>query len=157
LLLSLLAWRLADERDRALAAEAAAERESGAAAAVATFLTELFEEANPERARGASLTPVALVDRGLERLVGRDDLSPREQARLLATLGAVYSNLGQPLKATQVLEQAVALADGSGTDPVQQASYLGALGAALGRREEYGAAEQAYARAMALAREAGDA
>jgi serine/threonine-protein kinase len=155
-LLSLLAWRLAGERDRALAAEAAAERESGAAAAVSTFLAGLFEEANPERARGASLTPVELVDRGLERLVEREDLSARERARLLATLGQVYTNLGHPVKATQALQEAVTTAEGSGTDPVLHAGYYGALGTALARREEYGAAEQAFASAIALARTAGD-
>ena len=156
-LLSVLAWQLAGERDRALAAEAAAERESGAAAAVAAFLTELFQEANPERARGASLTPVALVDRGLERLVAREDLSGRERARLLATLGQVYLNLGHPVKATEVLQEAVATARDAGSDPLLRAGYHGALGTALSRREEFGAAEQVFAEAVALARAAGDA
>jgi serine/threonine-protein kinase len=156
-MLSVLGWRVVDERDRALQAEAAAQRESRAAEAVTSYLIGLFGEADPGRARGGALTPVELVDRGRARLDQREDLPARERARLLATLGELYTNLGQPVKATDALEAAVATSDAPGIDAGQRANYMALLGAALDRRAEYGAAERAYAQALALVRKSGTA
>src|SRR5690606_28082415 len=77
--LLLLSWRLAWERDRALQAEAAALRESQAAEAVSAFLVGLFGAADPHSAGGAQLSPAQLVDHGVQQL-RQQSLSGRERA-----------------------------------------------------------------------------
>ena len=154
--LTVLAWRVADERDRALQAEAQALRESQAAEATTDFLLELFQEADPSSARGARMTPLQLVDRGRARLESRAELPPRERARLLGALGQLYLNLGQPVQATATLEAAAAAAERSRLPGAERAAYLGQLASALDHRADYGAAERAYRQGLALARAAGD-
>src|SRR5690606_1402885 len=122
LLLAGAGWRLADERDRALRAEAQAQREADAADAVTRYLIEPFREADPERARGSGVTPSAVVDRGRERIAAETAMSAAQRARLLGAFGEIYVNLGQPEKASAALEEA--LATEPGADVAQRAELL---------------------------------
>ncbi len=151
LMLGLLGWRLADERDRALRAEAVALEESRAAAATTEFLTDLFQEAEPGFGRRA-LEPAALIDRGRERLDARPDLAPAYRARLLGTLGRIYGYLGKPEQASETLEAALADARRAALGPQVEASLLTELGNTYDDRLAFTEAEQAFSAALSLQR-----
>ena len=78
---SLLAWRRAER-------EAAASRE------VTKFLVELFDRTAPDEVLGTFPTTRELLDRSVQRI--RTDLAgePALQARLMYTMGDVYTKLG---------------------------------------------------------------
>ena len=89
----------AAERDRARAAQAEAE-------AAVTFLTNLFENATPEEARGDTLTAHALVDRGRSRLGTLSD-QPALQARMFDVVGEVYEKLSDYRTADSLLRRSI--------------------------------------------------
>jgi len=92
--------RLAVERDRAVA-------EAAKASQVASFLTEVFSNANPEETGGAQVTARDLLAKGAAQASELDD--PAVQAALLATIGSAYIKIGQADSARPVLERALAL------------------------------------------------
>ena len=103
------AWRLADERDRAVQAEALAQEQTRSAEATTRFVTQLFSAADPtENLSGARLSPAELIDLGHARVREAADLPAAQRAQLLLTLGDIYSNLGLPQKAEAALHQALA-------------------------------------------------
>ena len=159
-LLAVFAWRLADERDRALQAEAKAriaeaqaQREAQAAEGVTAYLVDLFRAADPEQARGASMTPSALIDRGNERLA-RAEVPTAQRARLLGAFGEIYVNLGHPEKASEALESALADADALPTPT--RAKLLAELAGAAEARQRFVETERHYRDAVALWRQVGD-
>ncbi|MBY6203598.1 serine/threonine-protein kinase [Halomonas denitrificans] len=130
-----IAWqgRIAiEQRDRAEVEAATAER-------VTDFLVGLFEQADPERARGRELTARELVALGTER-IDELDAQPRVQTRVLGTLGRVHRALGDYEAAEPLLRRALALADATpGATAVQRAELrvrLGDLLSAAGRYPE---------------------
>lgn len=158
LLLAGFAWRLADERDRALQAEAKAQAESAAAASVTDFLVGLFGEADPEKrgSAAAAMTPVELIDRGRQRLAERDDIPPAQRGRLYGTLGSIYRNLGQPEKASESLEKAIADGRAGNADATTLIDLLASLSSARDLRGDYTGGEQALAEALVLVRQGND-
>jgi eukaryotic-like serine/threonine-protein kinase len=154
-LLALSGWRVVDERNRARAAEVLAERQAQDARAVTDYLVGLFHEADPGAARGQPLTPSELIDRGVARLGENDEIAPAARARLLATLGAIYQNLGLPQQGSATLAQAVEQAR-LGGDGATLVEALTALGLSLDERGQFAEAEQALAEAMQLRRERGE-
>ena len=155
-LLAASAWRLADERDRALRAEREAVAQTQAAEAVTTFLVDVFREADPRRARGASLSPTELIDRGRHRIDSDAQLSGVHRTRLLDAFGEIYANLGQPAKATDALRDAIASARDARLPEAEQALMWTRLGDALQARAVYAEAEAAYTTALHLRRHLGD-
>jgi tetratricopeptide (TPR) repeat protein/predicted Ser/Thr protein kinase len=149
-LLGVAAWRLADERNRALHAEATAQRETATAQAVTAYLVDLFREADPERARGRAMTPSMLADRGRERLERAADIPAAQRAQLLAALGEIYVNLGQPEKSSAVLEQA--LAGDPTLPPATRAEWLQRLAQAAEARQRFADTERHYLAAVELLR-----
>jgi len=89
----------AAERDRAQAAQAEAEE-------AITFLTTLFEHAEPEEARGDTLTAYELVDQGRRRLSDLSD-QPALQARMFDVVGEVYENLSEYKTADSLLHRSI--------------------------------------------------
>ncbi len=80
------ARRASLEARRALAAQAEAQE-------VAQFLVELFEVADPERRLGEPVDVRQLLDRGAERLRGELLDQPLVRARLLQTIGEIYTKM----------------------------------------------------------------
>lgn len=155
-LLAASAWRLADERDRALRAEREAVAQTQAAEAVTRFLIDIFREAEPDRARGASLSPTQLIDRGRRRIDADEQLSGVHRTRLLDAFGEIYRNLGQPTKASDALRDAIASARTADLPLQEQAELWTRLGNALQDRAVYTEAEAAYVTALHLQRRIGD-
>ena len=101
------AQRIARERDRTAQEAERANREASAARQVSDFLVGLFAVSDPSEARGNSLTAREVLDTGVGRI--EKDLSdqPEIQARLMQTMGTVYTNLGLYRQSEPLLRQSV--------------------------------------------------
>jgi non-specific serine/threonine protein kinase/serine/threonine-protein kinase len=94
---------------RATRAEARAQTEATAANQVSEFLVDLFDVSDPNAARGEEVTAREVLDRGVERIDGALEAQPAVRARMLGTLGRVYSKLGLLADAEPLLDEAVRL------------------------------------------------
>lgn len=76
---------------------------------VANFLERLFEVADPEEARGKTLTADQILARGAAQV--RRDLheQPAVQARMMDVIGRVYRRLGMYSESRPLLEEALAI------------------------------------------------
>ncbi|MGQ0733863.1 MAG: tetratricopeptide repeat protein [Acidobacteriota bacterium] len=102
------AQRIARERDRANREAERATIEAAAAKQVSDFLAGLFKVSDPSDARGSSVTAREILDKGARDIDQTLRDQPDVQARLQATMGEVYTNLGVYGAAQTLLEQAVA-------------------------------------------------
>ncbi|MBL8747213.1 MAG: serine/threonine protein kinase [Phycisphaerae bacterium] len=113
------AWQAvvtARERDRAVAAEARAERERAVArreervsSATNTFLQTMLTSADPEQAQGREVTVREVVDIAASSIGTELQDQPVVEGRLRKTLGATYRSLGAYDKAMEQLDRSVAL------------------------------------------------
>jgi non-specific serine/threonine protein kinase/serine/threonine-protein kinase len=94
------AGRIARERDRANQEAATAQR-------VSDFLVGLFRVSDPSETRGRTVTAREILDNGAREIETLAD-EPDVQARLQATIGSVYTTLGDYAAALPHLEKAVA-------------------------------------------------
>lgn len=110
------------ERDRALV-------EADTARQVAGFMTRLFQQADPARTRGASLTAREVLDAGA-RAVGTElSAQPEIQATLLLAIGSVERDLGGYDEAQPLLERALELRERLfGAEALETAEALHELG-----------------------------
>jgi serine/threonine-protein kinase len=136
----LFTWRLANERDRALRAEADAREQSATAERVVDYLVALFHSASPEETGTKPIAPRDLVDRGRREIDAKLAGSPRQQARLLGALGKIYVEIGAPDEAAKTLGAAADLEREHGT-PERRAGYLADQGYAYNIAEDPAAAE----------------
>jgi serine/threonine protein kinase/uncharacterized protein HemY len=109
-------------------AELAARREAATAAQVSGFLVDLFQVSDPSEARGNSVTAREILGKGAARI--RTDLQgqPDVQARLMHTIGKVYSELGLYPEARGLLEEAANTRERIGGESAELAETLAALG-----------------------------
>ncbi len=113
---------------RATRAEAATAREAEAARQVSDFLIGLFEVSDPSEARGNTVTAREILDEGAERITTELADQPVLQARLLATMGTVYREMGLLDRARPLLERALTLReDELGPTHAEVASSLNEL------------------------------
>ncbi len=98
-----------EQSERARLAEAQALRQAAAARQVSDFLVELFEVSQPGEAQGNEVTARQLLDRGAERIGRELGDQPLVQARMMATLGTVYGQLGLYDQSEKLLEEALEL------------------------------------------------
>jgi len=148
-LAALFTWRLASERDRALRAEALAQRQSATAQSVVDYLISLFHSASPDEAGTQPIAPRDLVDRGRREIDARLADAPEQHARLLAAFGKIYTELGLPEAAAESLASAAAIEREHGT-PERRAQYLADQGYTLNLAERPAAAEAVLLEAEAL-------
>jgi non-specific serine/threonine protein kinase/serine/threonine-protein kinase len=107
--MALQAQRVARERDRANTEAARANHEAAVSREVSQFLIGLFAVSDPSEARGNSLTARELLDEGAKKIETTLTADPQVQARLLQTMGTVYTGLGLYPTAERLLRQAVAI------------------------------------------------
>jgi tetratricopeptide (TPR) repeat protein len=147
--------RVANERDRAVAAEERARREAATAAQVSDFLVTLFDQANPDETGGEDVSARELLDHGAARV--RDELrdQPVVQARLLATMARVYQGLGRYREATEMGTAALALQREHLTqDDPEMAASLDILGTITHDDGKLDASEAYYREALTIRRAA---
>jgi serine/threonine-protein kinase len=127
-------------------------RERDKAERLKEFLVELFEESDPEEARGRRLTVREVLDRSAVTMRALRD-QPELQAAFMDTIGVVYLNLGLYQEAEPLLEEALALHrrlhGGSRPEVAESLAHLGALRAA---RSNLAAAEPLLREALAMRR-----
>ena len=136
---------------------AAAERARARAETVSGFLEDLFKSADPDAARGATLTVREALDQGREKLAGELEGEPEVRADLLATLGTVYHNLGLTGDARELKEEA--LRTRRAADPRDRHGLAldhNNLGRLLYDLGDLAAAEASYAEALAMWERLGD-
>jgi serine/threonine protein kinase/tetratricopeptide (TPR) repeat protein len=104
---ALQARRIARERDRAEAEAQRATREAAAAQRVSTFLTSMFKVSDPSEARGNSITAREVLDRAAQNVETALVQEPALQARMMATIGDVYKELGLYSRAHGLVEAAL--------------------------------------------------
>jgi serine/threonine-protein kinase len=92
---------LVRERDRAREAERQAQDVSG-------FLTNMFQEADPRRTPGSTVTARELLDRGAENIQRDLGASSVVRAALLRTMATAYRGLGEERRGLEIMEQALA-------------------------------------------------
>lgn len=110
---------------RARRAEAAARTEAATAERYSAFLVDLFEVAAPEQSKGREVSAKEILRRGAVRIRQQLANEPLLKARLLATVGWVYTKLGLYTEALPTLDEAVAVARGTSTkDNVDLAQAL---------------------------------
>jgi len=136
--------RLAAERDRARAEAEKAER-------VASFLTGLFEAADPYEARGRELTAGELLDAGAERIDRELAGQPQLRATMMGVVGQVYESLGLYDEAAPFLEGALELRRGEASgNPLERADAMHNLADLASEMADYARAESLLTAALAI-------
>jgi serine/threonine protein kinase len=135
--------RLARERDRAEQARDRSQRVLG-------FVLDMFEVADPERARGRELSAKDVLQHGADRAASafRDD--PETRAALLDTIGRVHTSLGDSERAAPLLEEVVAIRRRTPGDRLDTAAALSQLAEARGELGDLEAAERLFREALAM-------
>jgi serine/threonine-protein kinase len=101
-------WRLAVERERAVAAEANAQRSAQVATNTLEFFTGLFDEVNPDRSAGRSITIAQLLDRARLRIAREVPEGSLQQAMLSGYVATLDAEAGRPQVASRDLAAAIA-------------------------------------------------
>jgi non-specific serine/threonine protein kinase/serine/threonine-protein kinase len=106
-----------------------ARREADAVRRSADVLEGMFEIMDPARPMGRALTTRQLLDLGAERVNSELEDKPLLQARLLATLGEAYLNLGHFEEALPLVERSLSIRIREfGGDDLEVAATLNTLG-----------------------------
>lgn len=125
---------------------AATERQRDRAEALSNFLSDLFREAEPDRA-GQEISLRNIVDIGRQRLQSELSEDPEVRAKLLVTLGEVYGRLGDYDAAQELLESARILHAG---DEAATAVVLSDLAALADKRGQLDFSEELYRQVIAI-------
>ncbi len=141
------------ERAEAERARDLARENEKTADAVAGFLTDLFEEASPENTQGKELSARDLVDRGAEKVQTELDDEPAIKARVMKTVGDVYTSLSEPQAARPLLEESIRIErEIHGDTHASLASALRAYGDLLAEEGDHEAALVNHLEALAVMR-----
>ncbi len=139
------------QRQRALQAEAHAEREAQSANRSREFLVSLFQQAAPENTLGHNITVRELIDKGSQRIETELKDEPASAARLSATVAEVYGSLGDPKASIERGEKALALAAGDSAEhALMRAEILQVLGSEYDETERFDDAKRAVEQALEL-------
>lgn len=111
---------------RRQALQVTAERDR--AAEVTAFLKGLFENTDPDVARGRVSTARDLLDYGAHQMRGAFDGTPELRAEMLVLLGELYQQLGDYEAARPLLKEGLALTE-AGDEPATRVDALQGLGA----------------------------
>ncbi|MGH9752935.1 MAG: tetratricopeptide repeat protein [Blastocatellia bacterium] len=138
--------RIARERDRA-------NQEAATAQAVTQSLMEMFEVADPSKAKGNAITARELLDQGAEKVVRELKDQPVVQAKLLDTIGKLYQNIGLYDRAQTLLEEALKLRrQALGNESPDVAASLNHLGEVARLKSDYAGSESLLREALAMRR-----
>ncbi len=115
--------------------------------AVSEFLVDLFEVSDPRQARGEEVTARELLDRGAEQLGSRFPDQPMSKARIMATIGGIYAQLGLYDNAETLLKAGLAIHEAElGADHAQTAARIHELAELYRKIGRYQEAEALFRR-----------
>lgn len=139
---------IARERDRAQA-------EATKARQVQALILRMFEGADPETARGETLTARELLDSGWPLIQSELQGQPDVQIELLDTVGTIYSKLGAHDRAAAMFERSLQAARPlATTQPLLLARALRGVGRSASYRGDYDTAAARLGDALARYRQA---
>jgi serine/threonine-protein kinase len=133
------ARRLRQERDRA--------------SRVTAFLVDLFTVADPDEARGTTITAREVLDTGAEKIGRELQDQPDLRAELLATMARVYAGLGLHARSAGLREEVLRLRRATrGPGYPEEPADLNGLASALFDQGRFAEAEVRAREALALGR-----
>ena len=91
-------------KQRAIAVE-----ERDTATASLDYLVSIFEIANPATENPKTITALTILERGAEKIEAELGDRPEVRARLVSTMGKVYSNIGDNEKAKDLIGNTINL------------------------------------------------
>ena len=118
--------------------------------AIAGFLQNLFENADPTHAHGSNVTVRAVLDRGAATLMARKDIAAPVRVSLLLSMGRAYNQLGLGGQAIPLLAEARRLQSSYDASVLERGRVLAALGRAYSTVINLAAAVPLDRDAMAL-------
>lgn len=147
---ALFVWNLAEQRDRALAAERLARQEAETSEEVIGFLVSIFDAADPAGGGRPDLTARELLDGARDELGARLADRPTLKRRLATTLGWIYQRIGLPGSSLELFETAKRLLDAE-AEPRERVLLRDALAHALWLADRGDEAEREARQAVAEA------
>jgi serine/threonine-protein kinase len=114
-----------------------AEENAAAASNIADFLVAAFDAADPGLRGPVPMSAREVLDLSARRIDGDLSASPALRARLQATLGRAYQNLGQPKEAETLLRQGVDGLARAGAAAHETAAAYVSLSAQLGNAHRF--------------------
>jgi eukaryotic-like serine/threonine-protein kinase len=127
------------------------ERERDRARSTVTFLTELFQSADPVVVGGAPITVRQVVDRGAERIrTSMED--PLVRSELLGVLASTYLELGERASAIELVRESLALLPAGRSHDLERAAAQGRLARAYAGAGELDSAQVHAAAAVSILR-----
>ncbi|OLC49337.1 MAG: hypothetical protein AUH43_07680 [Acidobacteria bacterium 13_1_40CM_65_14] len=149
--MALQSARIAQQRDRALAAERQSVQEAEVARQVSTFLVDLFNVSDPSEARGNRITAREILDKGSDRIERELKDQPAVRARLMERMGIVYTSLGLYDRARPLLEDALDIRRRTfGGEHREVADSMDALGGLMFVDGKHTEAERLHRGALAI-------
>jgi tetratricopeptide (TPR) repeat protein len=142
------------QRKIAEAERVRAEVEAQTAQRTSDFLVGLFEVSDPSEARGNEITAREILDAGAGRIDMELADAPEIQAKLMDTIGKVYTSLGLYDQAAPLLERSLNERKNLSPPPEDEiAESLDSLGEVLALKAELDRAEAVYDEALTKRRE----
>jgi tetratricopeptide (TPR) repeat protein len=127
---------------------ARAEVEAQTAKRTSDFIVGLFEVSDPSEARGNEILAREILDAGAERIDSELADEPEIQAKLMDTIGKVYTSLGLFNEAIPLLRRSVDQRKGLQVPQSDIADSLNNLGEVLALKAELDDAETTYKEAL---------
>ena len=118
--------------------------------AIADFMQELFENADPTHAGGSHVTVRQVLDRGAATLATRTDNAPEVRVRLMLSMARSYNQLGLGAPAVGLMKRALELQQAYAPAVLEQANVYAALGRGYSTLLDEPSAIAANDRALAL-------
>jgi serine/threonine protein kinase/Tfp pilus assembly protein PilF len=135
---------------RATRAEVHAKAEAATARQVTDFLVGLFRVSDPGEARGNAITAREILDSGAAKIESDLANQPEVQARLMNTIGDVYTELGLYSRAAPLLQRSLATRNRPAADSIELGRNLVSLGRLYLKQGRYDEAESTLRRAVAV-------
>ena len=118
--------------------------------AIADFMQELFENADPTHAGGSQVTVRQVLDRGAVSLAKRTDIAPEVRVRLMLSMARSYNQLSLGAPAVTLMKQALELQKDYSPSLLERGRVYAALGRGYSTMLDQSSAIPANDRAIGL-------
>jgi len=118
--------------------------------AIAAFMQELFENADPTHAGGSHVTVRQVLDRGAVTLAQRKDIDPQVRVQLMISMARSYNQLSLGAPAVALMKQALQLQRRYTPEPLEAGRVYAQLGRGYSTMLDEPSAIPADDRAIAL-------